>query len=249
MSHRAISMPLIAWMAAPWRPKKMLPSYMRWIRRSISNGSWPSTHSASPRQILCDSGASMTALATSDEESTSPTPTRPASVWTLTTRVSWLPSQRSLTSGRRRWIGSTRVIFMAGSILRQQDEGPDGRPDLRAVLVPGGGLAQGGFVDRPPALGQEVGQVEGRIVEELPLGQVVAGAVAAHEDIFAGGHGSPSPSVRRRRPPRPAARPLHGRAPGVMIGPAAMLVKRIPVASGRGVRLDGGGRGDVRVRH
>src|SRR6184192_515097 len=56
----------------------------------------------------------MIALATSDDESTSPTPTRPASVWTLTTRVSWLPSQRSLTSGRRRWMASTFVIFMAG---------------------------------------------------------------------------------------------------------------------------------------
>src|SRR5947208_3546941 len=56
----------------------------------------------------------MIARATSDDESTSPMPTRPASVWTLTTRVSWLPSQRSLTSGRRRWIGSTRVIFIAG---------------------------------------------------------------------------------------------------------------------------------------
>src|SRR6266567_6490751 len=79
---------------------------------SISKGSSPRTHWASPRQILCESGASMMAFATSDDESTSPTPTMPASVWTLTTRVSWLPSQRSLTSGRRRWIGSTRVIFI-----------------------------------------------------------------------------------------------------------------------------------------
>ena len=90
----------------------MLPSYMRWMSRSISNGSCPMTHSARPRQILCDSGASIMALATSEEESTSPTPTIPASVWTLTTSVSWLPSQRSLTLGKRRWIGSTRVIFM-----------------------------------------------------------------------------------------------------------------------------------------
>ena len=35
------------------------------MSRSISNGSWPRTHSARPRQILCDSGASMIALATS----------------------------------------------------------------------------------------------------------------------------------------------------------------------------------------
>src|SRR5262249_6573028 len=30
----------------------------------------------------------------------------------LTISVSWLPSQRSLTLGSRRWMGSTRVIFM-----------------------------------------------------------------------------------------------------------------------------------------
>src|SRR4051794_23910668 len=101
-------------MTAPCRPKKMLPSYMRWIRRSISNGLSPTTQAARPRQILCDSGASIIALATCDDESTSPTPTKPASVWTLTTSVSWLPSQRSLTSGRRRWMASTRVIFMGG---------------------------------------------------------------------------------------------------------------------------------------
>src|SRR5207302_8974853 len=35
-----------------------------------------------------------------------------SSVWTLTSNVSWLPSQRSLMSGRRRWIGSTPMIFM-----------------------------------------------------------------------------------------------------------------------------------------
>ena len=35
-------MPLMAWMTAPCRPKKIEPSYMRWMRRSISNGSWPS---------------------------------------------------------------------------------------------------------------------------------------------------------------------------------------------------------------
>jgi len=46
----------------------------------VSNGSSPNdAHSARPRQILCDSGASMIARATSDDESTSPTPTSPAS--------------------------------------------------------------------------------------------------------------------------------------------------------------------------
>src|SRR5262249_16211379 len=88
------------------------PSYILWTRRSISNGSSPTTHSARPRQILCDKGASMIAFATSADESTSPTPTRPASVWTLTTSVSWLPSPRSVTSGRRRGRVSGGVIFM-----------------------------------------------------------------------------------------------------------------------------------------
>src|SRR5436305_7228367 len=132
---------------------------MSWTSRSISNGSFPSTQAASPRQILCDSGASMIAWATAGEESTSPTPLTPASVWTLTTSVSWLPSARSLTSGRRRWIGSTRVIFMAGSILHQEDERPGKGAALRAVFVPGRGLAEGRFVDRAPAVFQELGQV------------------------------------------------------------------------------------------
>src|SRR5436309_1317525 len=73
----------------------------------------------------------MMALATSAEESTSPTPTSSASVWTLTTSVSWLPSQRSLTSGRRRWMASTRVILMDiaprpdGSCIDQNGRGED----------------------------------------------------------------------------------------------------------------------------
>src|SRR3954447_11401420 len=57
----------------------------------------------------------MIALATWEDESTSPTPLMPWSVWTRTTSVSWLPSHRSLTLVRRRWMASTRLIFMAGS--------------------------------------------------------------------------------------------------------------------------------------
>src|SRR5262245_18744239 len=82
------------------------------MSRSISKGSCPKTHSAKPQQILCDRGASMMALATREDESTSPIPQMPASVCTLTTSVSWLPSQRSLTSGKRRWMASMLVIFM-----------------------------------------------------------------------------------------------------------------------------------------
>src|ERR1043165_830157 len=78
-------------------------------------------HSARPRAILCEVGASTMALATAGEESTSPIPVMPASVWTFTKSVSWLPSARSLTSGRRRWMASTCVIFMvARCVLFQQ---------------------------------------------------------------------------------------------------------------------------------
>src|SRR5205809_55240 len=90
------------------------------MSRSISHGSWPRTHSPSPRLILCDMGASMIALATEGDESASPTPVMFASVWTLTTSVSWLPSQRSLTLGRRRWMASTLVIFMGWRLQLQQ---------------------------------------------------------------------------------------------------------------------------------
>src|SRR5437016_11402609 len=88
----------------------------------------------------------MIAFATSAEESTSPMPTRPASVWTLTTRVSWLPSQRSLTLGRRRWIGSTRVIFMA-EIVRQ---GGCGWAELLVTDREAGGEVGGAQKKVPP---------------------------------------------------------------------------------------------------
>ena len=48
----------------------------------------------------------------SGAESTSPTPTMPSSVWTRTTRSSWLPSAMpSSSTGWRRMIASTSVIF------------------------------------------------------------------------------------------------------------------------------------------
>src|SRR5262249_32218120 len=188
MSHRAISMPLIAWIAAPCRPKKIEPSYILWMSQSISNGSSPTTHSARPRQILCDSGASMMARATSAEESTSPRPTRPASVWTLTTSVSWLPSQRSLTSGRRKGIGSTCVIFMRRSILDQEDEDKSilcVYLPVRVVVVHD---TQRRFVDGAPTLLEQVRQVEPRLVEHGSSHEVVTGAVVADQDIFVQGH-------------------------------------------------------------
>src|ERR1051325_9757473 len=150
MSHSAISMPLRAWITAPCRPKKMLPSYMRWMSRSISNGSWPRTHSASPREILCEIGASMIAFATDGDESTSPTPTMPASVCTLTTSVSWLPSQRSLTTGRRRWMASTWVIFMV-------------------FFLPGQNLHQESFNERHPDSGGAVLDSVGGSLDGLAL--------------------------------------------------------------------------------
>ena len=65
---------------------------------------------------------SMIALATSDDESASPTPTRPASVWTLTTSVSWLPSQRSLTTGRRKVDGLDAGDFHRCSLDFARDQ-------------------------------------------------------------------------------------------------------------------------------
>src|SRR3954454_22824948 len=69
----------------------------------------------------------MMALATRADESASPMPTSPASVWTLTASVSWLPSQRSLMSGRRSGMASTRVIFM---VMRSRfsKDGDDNSP-------------------------------------------------------------------------------------------------------------------------
>src|SRR5262245_28262769 len=105
------------------------------MSRSISSGSWPRTHSARPRQILCERGASMIALATSADESTSPTPQMPASVCTLTTRVSWLPSQRSFTWGKRRWIASMLVIFIGYPTSRVDDNFPGGSVEKHSLLV------------------------------------------------------------------------------------------------------------------
>src|SRR6516165_9978634 len=67
---------------------------------------------ARPCRRSAERGASMIALQTYDWLVTSPMPVRPRSVWILTTRTSWVPSAISATSGRRRWIASTSVIFM-----------------------------------------------------------------------------------------------------------------------------------------
>jgi len=64
-------------------------------------GSCPTTHSARPRQILCDSGASMMALAACDGRIDLADAENARVAVDLTTSVSWLPSQRSVTSGRR----------------------------------------------------------------------------------------------------------------------------------------------------
>jgi len=53
----------------------------------------------------------MIAFATAGDESTSPIPVIPSSVWTRTTSVSCVPSQRSSISGKRSQIASTSVIL------------------------------------------------------------------------------------------------------------------------------------------
>jgi hypothetical protein len=66
-------------------------------------GSSPMRRERSPVAMEWDGGASKTALQTRGNESTSPTPVMPASVWTRTTRVSWVPSERAAsTYGKRR---------------------------------------------------------------------------------------------------------------------------------------------------
>src|SRR5579871_6094782 len=102
----------------------------------------------------------MMALATSEDVSASPTPTRPASVCRRTTSVSWLPSQRSVTSGRRRWMGSTRVIFTTSSLLQ-----------LAQVVLDG--------LDLRLEVGHEVAlllhHLRGGLVHEVAVGQLAAG--------------------------------------------------------------------------
>ena len=48
MSHRAISTPLIAWIAAPRRPNQTVCSYIRLRTAPMSPASKPTTASASP---------------------------------------------------------------------------------------------------------------------------------------------------------------------------------------------------------
>ena len=73
---------------------------------------------AEPEAILCEAGASITALATERRESISPMPTMPSSVWTRTIRASWLPSAIAvlIAAGWRWIIASTLVIFIGFTI-------------------------------------------------------------------------------------------------------------------------------------
>src|SRR5579885_3666564 len=123
----------------------------------------------------------MIALATADDESASPTPTRPASVCSLTISVSWLPSQRSLTSGRRRWMGSTRVIFTVSSLLQ-----------LAQVVLDG--LELGLEVGHEVAL--LLHHLRRGLVHEVAVGQLAAGGLQVlqfllpllFQALFLGGH-------------------------------------------------------------
>src|SRR5256714_10439311 len=91
----------------------MVPSTI--LRQSIctSKGSCPRRMERRPRAMAWLGGASMMALATVGEESTSPRPTRPSSVCRRMIRASCVPSARvSSASGSRRGIASTSVIFI-----------------------------------------------------------------------------------------------------------------------------------------
>src|SRR6185437_7051463 len=78
---------------------------------STCRGSTPIKTSPSPLDHPCEVGASMIAFTMLGGASTSPTPTIPSSVWTLTTRSSCDPSMAaSATLGRRRGIASILVI-------------------------------------------------------------------------------------------------------------------------------------------
>ena len=60
----------------------------------------------------CELGACTSACTSSGDESTSPMPVMPSSVWMRTTRSSWLPSAiPSSTTAWRRTMASTSVIF------------------------------------------------------------------------------------------------------------------------------------------
>ena len=86
----------------------------------MSSGSSPTSSAASPDAILCDAGASITALATEGEESISPMPTMPSSVWTRTISAV-LAAVGDRGVDRRAGAGSiasTSVILMFAPSLR-----------------------------------------------------------------------------------------------------------------------------------
>src|SRR5215207_6394640 len=90
----------------------MAARYIFHHKPSTSSGSAPMSTCLRPLAMACEAGASMAALTTSGAESTSPTPTMPASVWMRTIRSSWLPSAMpSSSAGWRKMMASTSVIF------------------------------------------------------------------------------------------------------------------------------------------
>jgi len=66
----------------------MLARYILCQRYSVRNGSSPISTWANPIAVVCENGPSMHPLAAIGFESTSPYPTIPASVVTLTIRAS-----------------------------------------------------------------------------------------------------------------------------------------------------------------
>ena len=90
------------------------PQYMRSQSAPILPGSWPTRSSPRPRATACEEGISTIVRATYGDVSASPMPTMPSSVCTRTTKASWVPSARLVSTwSRRRMIGSIAVICIA----------------------------------------------------------------------------------------------------------------------------------------
>src|SRR5438477_6706626 len=111
MSHRAMSTAERAWMAAPRRPYQMLPRYSFSQSRSTCSGSSPSSMSWKPWAMACDEGASTMARMMVGEESASPSPVMPSSVWMRRMKASRLESAAAVEPARRT-MGSRRVMRM-----------------------------------------------------------------------------------------------------------------------------------------
>src|SRR5262245_44312073 len=94
------------------RPQYMVARYIFCHSRSCSSAFSPMSRPRNPVAMLWLKGASMQALTISGDESASPMPSRPLSVWTRTRTESWLLAVLASTLGMRRIWQMISVIFM-----------------------------------------------------------------------------------------------------------------------------------------